>query len=341
MNLILVSLSEVLSGVVNLSDRRALHLIRVLKVAVNSKVRIGLINGGVGQATVIAIDESKTNVLLKLNTDLNTCLKTDYPIDLLLAIPRPKVLKRVLQTCSAMGVNRIVFFCSERVEKSYLNSHALEHQLITSNLKLGLEQAIDTKIPEVFVFVSWKRFLHELVTTLIPNEPHVKLLAAHPHNQNFKQNDLETLCDRAAPVMIAIGPEGGFIDSEIADLSQIGFQTFSLGERILSVETAIPYIHSMVAYILNQQHRRAVITRNKISLCGNKSPEATNKEVLSLSLSHETPDITRHMALESVKLNNSNIPPEHRKFILPRVHDLKNIGTESDIYVSQTYTTTK
>src|SRR5436190_1508737 len=56
---------------------------------------------------------------------------------------------------------------------------------------------------------------------------------AHPHAQ--------AECPRAVEgaVMLAIGPEGGFIAEEIASLERIGFQAVSIGARVLRVETAV------------------------------------------------------------------------------------------------------
>ena len=48
---------------------------------------------------------------------------------------------------------------------------------------------------------------------------------------------------RAAPVpdeaVLAIGPEGGWIDAELGSFERAGFRTIDLGPRILRTETAL------------------------------------------------------------------------------------------------------
>ena len=54
-------------------------------------------------------------------------------------------------------------------------------------------------------------------------------------------------------VTIAIGPEGGFSDEEVEELKKAGFETVTLGPRILRAETASMYACSVVAEILTRK----------------------------------------------------------------------------------------
>ena len=48
------------------------------------------------------------------------------------------------------------------------------------------------------------------------------------------------------PAVVAIGPEGGWVPFEVELLEAHGFRPFSLGPRILRVETAVPYVFGLL-----------------------------------------------------------------------------------------------
>ena len=49
-------------------------------------------------------------------------------------------------------------------------------------------------------------------------------------------------------IIIVVGPEGGFTDSEINYLENSGFISTSLGENILRAETVPLYVLSVINY---------------------------------------------------------------------------------------------
>ena len=73
---------------------------------------------------------------------------------LLLALPRPKMLKRVLQSVTSLGVKQLYLLNSYRVEKSYWGSPLLQADKLQEQLLLGLEQACDTILPQVHLFFA-------------------------------------------------------------------------------------------------------------------------------------------------------------------------------------------
>ena len=152
------------------------------------------------------------------------------PLTLLLALPRPKMLKRVLQTVAAMGVPRLVLLNSYRVEKSFWQTPFLEPQAIREQLILGLEQARDTVLPDVLVEKRFKPFVEDRLPALAAD---TLGLLGHP--------GAYPACPRAVegPVTLAIGPEGGWIPYEVEKLQAAGLAPVQLGERILRVETAV------------------------------------------------------------------------------------------------------
>ena len=95
---------------------------------------------------------------------------------------------------------------------------------------LGLEQAGDTILPAIRLHRLFKPFLREELPKSIGDK---LALLAHPRGA------MEAPRNVRQPVVLAIGPEGGFIEQEIQTFREIGFTAVSLGPRILRVETAI------------------------------------------------------------------------------------------------------
>jgi RsmE family RNA methyltransferase len=149
---------------------------------------------------------------------------------LALALPRPPTLRKVLQQATALGVKRFALFRAERTERSYFSSHGLHAAAIAEDLRLGLEQARDTVVPEVEIHPQhFTRFARERVPALAAGR---RLLVAHP--------GAATPCPRGpvGPALLVVGPEGGFVPAEAAALAAVG-QGIDLGPRILRVETAV------------------------------------------------------------------------------------------------------
>jgi RsmE family RNA methyltransferase len=152
-------------------------------------------------------------------------------LTLILALPRPKVLRRVLRSVSALGVKKIILLNCFRVEKSFWQSPFLNESSVKEQLILGLEQGRDTVLPEVLLRPLFKPFVEDEVPALIKG---TLSLVAHPTATAPCPREI----NRATT--LAIGPEGGFIPYEIDKLVACGFTPVQMGERILSVETVVP-----------------------------------------------------------------------------------------------------
>lgn len=229
MNLILLFPEDGLDGAgrVRLRGRRLRHVREVHRAAAGDELRVGLVGGGVGVGRVLLL----TPDVLEMQVRLDGAPPPPLPMTLILALPRPKVLRRVLRTASSMGVKRIVLLNARRVEKSYWQSPFLEREAVNGQLLLGLEQARDTRLPEVLLRPLFKPFVEDELPGLargsLPLVAHPSAPAECPRNT-----------DRT--VTLAIGPEGGFIPYEVEKFAACGFTPVRLGERTLSVETAVP-----------------------------------------------------------------------------------------------------
>lgn len=214
---------------VTLSDRRFNHIQQVHQAKLGDTLSVGLLNGKIGQGKVVDISDTS----ISLTTSFNQSPPSPLPITLIIALPRPKMIKRILQTCATMGVKTIIFINSYRVEKSYWQTPLLTPEKINEQLILGLEQGKDTLLPKVILEKRFKPFVEDRLPSICEN---TQAFVAHPNSSTPCPQPL----DQAATLVI--GPEGGFIPYEVDKLNQAGCQSIHLGERILRTETAIPVL---------------------------------------------------------------------------------------------------
>ncbi|MGD8221833.1 16S rRNA (uracil(1498)-N(3))-methyltransferase [Pseudomonas thivervalensis] len=227
MNLLLLEEADFIGpDRVILSDRRLTHMQEVYRSAVGDSLRVGRIGGLMGSAQVLRLEAREA----ELQVTLDQAPPAKLPLTLVLALPRPKMLRRVFQTVATMGVPRVVLVNSYRVEKSFWQTPFLEPEAIREQLILGLEQARDSVLPEIIIEKRFKPFVEDRLPAIVDG---TLGLVGHPGNH--------PPCPRALtePVTLAIGPEGGWIPYEIDLLGKAGLQPVQLGERILRVETAV------------------------------------------------------------------------------------------------------
>ncbi len=235
MNLILLLPEDFLSAeAVRLEGRRARHVREVLRVEPGDRVVVGAANGAVGEGTVLSAGPEEVRLSVRLGAEP----PPPPGIDLLLAMPRPKVLRRVLQSAASLGAKRVVLVNASRVERSYFDTPFLEPAEVERNLVLGLEQARDTVLPEVLVRRRFRPFVEDELEGLWPLAKRARLLA-HPDPTADAPPD--PCGEPQAPAVLAIGPEGGWVPFELELLAAHGFRRFDLGPRILRVETAVPF----------------------------------------------------------------------------------------------------
>jgi RsmE family RNA methyltransferase len=235
-NLLLLSPGELADdGTVRLLDRRAAHLRDVVKAAPGARVAAGVLGGRMGTAELLEVGEA---VAARVTLDRDPPPRA--PFDLVVALPRPKILRKVLQAAASMGVARLVLAGSWRVEKSYWSSPLLAPEAIADELRLGLEQGRDTIAPEVLLRRFFKPFVEDELDALFPGAQ--RLLA-----DERATTPLAAIARTAPRSVLAVGPEGGFTPYEAGRLAELGFAPFTLGERALRVDVAVPFAAGQVA----------------------------------------------------------------------------------------------
>ncbi|HUH05542.1 MAG TPA: RsmE family RNA methyltransferase [Kofleriaceae bacterium] len=231
MNLLLLDPGELDDGGrCVLVGRRARHVIEVLKVTPGARVRAGIVRGGKGEAVIEAVEEGRVCV------QLGELGPTPAPpsVSLILAMPRPKVVSRALQIAASMGVARIDLVNAWRVDKTYFHARRATPDALAADLRLGCEQGATTWVPDLAVHPLLMPFLRESLPARLGAD--AVALLAHPREAVAIETAVPS---GSAAVVLAIGPEGGWIEREVASFRERGFTPVSLDAHVLRVEAAI------------------------------------------------------------------------------------------------------
>ncbi len=232
MNLILLTEDDLVNAsFAVLTDHRAKHIHQVHQAEPGRRLKVGMLGGLLGQGEVLSATVDGTDYRVELSLSLSEQPPEKLPLTVLLALPRPKMLRRIVQHLTSLGVAHLVLMNSYRVEKSYWQSPFLQH--LDDYVRLGLEQAVDTQPMTIQLEKRFKPFVEDRLPAIKEGK---LALVAHPYTDEE--------CPRAVdePLILAIGPEGGFIQYEVDQLIESGFQAVSLGRRIQKVETVLPQL---------------------------------------------------------------------------------------------------
>lgn len=227
---------ELVEGHVTLVDGRAQHIHSVLKAQVGQSLKMGVVDGPLATGVVLEMGP-QGHVLLSMELGE---LPPPAPVDVVLALPRPKVMKRLWAPLASLGVHRLAITNAARVEKGYFEAQTLEPASHRPLLVEGLQQSGDTRLPQVSIHKRFKPFVQDELPTMFPG---TRRLLAHPMGtQRLMQVGLQP----QERVLLAIGPEGGWVDFEVQLLEAAGFTPVTVGHRILRTDTACVALLALV-----------------------------------------------------------------------------------------------
>lgn len=229
MNIVLLDPRQTQAALWSITSKRQLeHLQQHVKIQVGDTLKVGIRGGKRYCCEVISVAEQA--IQLKALYEENVPKK--LPVTLIVAMPRPKVLRRLIMDSVTLGVEKIILLHSYRVDKSYWQSPFL--QQLEQYITLGLEQAGDTIAPEIEIYKRFKPFVEDVLPTFISDQK--PAYVAHPYAEQQMPHAIQHSC------CLIVGPEGGFIPYEVDLLKKNGCQARRLGNRILRTETAVSHI---------------------------------------------------------------------------------------------------
>lgn len=229
MNLLLLTPQDAVDGDrFRVAGVRARHVTEILRAQPGKELRIGLLEGPKGRGTVV----SATADEVVLDCDFDDMPPPRPSVDLILAIPRAKSLRKLLPEVAAIGVDRIVLLRTWRVAKPYLAQTILTPAEYRPLLHEGLMQARCTREPHVVVEPLFKPFVEDRLPEFAAGS---RALLAHP---TARRTLARSRIEPGGRVVLAVGPEGGWVPYEVEAFERAGFESVSMGERTLRVETA-------------------------------------------------------------------------------------------------------
>ncbi len=227
MNIILLTENDCLGGkCYRLADYRKDHICQILRSCEGDMLAVGLINGPPGTGLIINISD---DIILECEFEEEPA-RPKRSIDVICALPRPQTLKKVLATAGCMAVNNIHFIRANRVEKSYFHSPMLQPENYQKYLLEGMAQGKNTLMPKVKFHHYFKRFFEDNLNSVNDGR---RLLADLDGQKKLNQMAIDK------KVVLAIGPEGGWVPFEIDFMQEFGFEVFLLGKWNLRVENAL------------------------------------------------------------------------------------------------------
>lgn len=210
-------------GTAELDEAETRHLRDVLRIREGETVRLF---DGVGHEFLVCVESiSKRTTVLAIVKDIVPS-SPESPLDLTLAVALTKGEKfeLVIQKSVELGVNRIIPIVTQRCDiKPYSSGKRIERWK-----KIALEaskQCGRARLIEIDNISDFSTFLKvEFAGT--------RVLFSE------RDGDPADTISASDKILAAIGPEGGWEDSELSCAADARFQIITLGGRILRAETA-------------------------------------------------------------------------------------------------------
>jgi 16S rRNA (uracil1498-N3)-methyltransferase len=215
-----------------LAGPEAHHLIHVMRAAPGLQVVLFDGSGDEFPAVVRSVGRSDVELSVLSREQINR----ELPVELTLCVTLPKGDRQrwLVEKAVELGVTRVIPLRTQRsvaqpVEQSLLR---LRRTVIEASKQCGRNRLLEIGQPQ-----AWPDLVED--TAAAPCR-----LLAHPRMASpTRIFGSEELPDS---VLLAIGPEGGFADDEVALAVAAGWHTVDLGPRILRVETAAIALAAMV-----------------------------------------------------------------------------------------------
>lgn len=226
------SSQPITSDRVTLGDAEAHHLLHVMRAKAGQRVTLFDGSGAEFDAEIAKCGRSDVEVRVLERRVVDR----ELPFELIVGVSLPKGdrQKWLVEKLTELGVTEVVPLETERGVAQPTDSalERLSRSVIEAAKQCGRNGLMQIAKPG-----AWGAWVTQA------SESDCRRWIAHPGG------DAMASCNVAQPIAtrIAVGPEGGFTDAEVAAALAVGWQTVALGPRILRVETAAVALAAVVA----------------------------------------------------------------------------------------------
>ncbi len=206
------------------------HLSQVLRVRVGDHIAVIDGSGDEHEAELVSVDR-QVALARRISTSMPD-VESASEITLLQGIPKSDKMDLIVQKAVELGISRIVPIWTEHVVRRETGDAAAKVERWNRIAREAVKQSHRTRIPEVLAPMTLdaaaKTWRGDLGVLLYENE----------RKKNLKQLLEWYTMNRYHRLSILVGPEGGISPAESEYLAMCGFESVTLGNRILRTETA-------------------------------------------------------------------------------------------------------
>ncbi len=214
-------------GIAVLNGPESHHAVTVMRARAGEPLE--LFDGEGWQAAAVIESADRRAVVCLCEPAIEIDRENAIELELGIAMPKGDRAGALVERLTELGVTRLVPLHCERTPWA-VSDNAItkwEREVIDACKQSGRNQRMTISRPTPFS--EWCQ----------PTDETSWCLIAHPAVDANGSSPLELAPDDSRTrVRMAIGPEGGFTDAEIVLAESLGWQRWSIGNRILRIETA-------------------------------------------------------------------------------------------------------
>ena len=187
--------------------------------------RLTVFDGDGTEADAEIVELARTSATLRLAQCRQDPPITRAPVILATPVPKAERMRWLVEKATELGVDRLIPLQTSR---SVVAPGAVKLDKMRQAVVEACKQSGRNRLMTIDSLISWKQF----VADMIPTQSTLVADRGGPPLVSLGLSSFTT------PVLLVIGPEGGFSATEIQEAVEAGARTASLGTNILRIETA-------------------------------------------------------------------------------------------------------